>query len=77
MRYPRGERGSSANKFVMDGCTPIKVMYNYYECVCVCVCVFVGHCLATKVFIGKLLAIRWVEVTMWYTRSERGSSANE
>ena len=41
MRYPRGERGSSANKFVMDGCTPIKVMYNYYECVCVCVCMCV------------------------------------
>ena len=25
-----------------------------YVCVCVCVCVFVGSCLATKVFIGKL-----------------------
>ena len=25
-------------------------------CVCVCACVFVGHCLATKVFIGKLPA---------------------
>ena len=33
-------------------------------CVCVCVCVFVGSFLATKVFIGNLLATRrgWVIV---------------
>ena len=31
-------------------------------CVCVCVCLFVGSCLATKVFIGNLWAVRrgWV-----------------
>ena len=31
-------------------------------CVCVCVCVFVGYCLATKVFIGKLPATGGVGV---------------
>ena len=39
-----------------------------YACMCICVCriytcvyvhVFVGSCLATKVFIGNLPAMRW------------------
>ena len=36
-------------------------------CVCVCVCVFVGSCLATKVFIGKLPATGgvWVIIRHW------------
>ena len=33
-------------------------------------CVFVCHCLATKVFVGKLPATRWVEVTMRYPGGE-------
>ena len=32
---------------------------------------FVCHCLATKVFIGKLPATRWVEVTMRYPGDEQ------
>ena len=36
-----------------------------------------GHCLATKVFIGKLLATRGVWVIIGLANDEKGSWANK
>ena len=56
MRYPGGERGSSANKLVMD--VPQLRSCNYCECVCVCVC---WPLPSNQSFYRQILAISWVE----------------
>ena len=42
------------------------------ECVCMYVSGFVGHCLATDVFMGKLQATGWVWVIKGQADGERG-----
>ena len=58
-------------------CVCVCVHAHARVCVCVCVCVLVGSCLATKVFIGNLLATKRGWVVIKYVSDEWRSTTNK